>query len=375
MKNPEFSSIYSEYSFEKISSELQSIPKSEIEFTIQKIYFQSRLDFQDYKNLISPNAIFYLEELATISKEITEERFGKTIQLFMPMYLSNECRSSCLYCGFSFENKIPRKTLNQYEIRKEAEVLSRKGIQHILILTGEDYVNTSVHYISHAIKILKEYFSSVSIEVYPLKTEEYKSIINSGADSLILYQETYDEKVYKQYHVRGVKKDMIFRLNAPSNGGHAGFRKIGLGALLGLSNPNAEMFFLGLHAEYLLKNFWQTSIQFSLPRMRPNASEFKSIIDVPDRQFLQFIFALRIYFRDAAISLSTRESIKLRDNLIGLGITSMSAESKTEPGGYSLSGELEQFETEDKRSLDEIKNRIREKGYDPILKDFDSSIL
>ena len=362
MRKIVFLDLFNQFDFRSSISEVKSKTKLEVEIALSKAVNGERLEFIDYLSLISPNANFYLEEMATLSKEITQERFGKTIQLYMPMYLSNECRSSCLYCGFSFENKIPRKTLNENEIRKEAEILSKKGIQHLLILTGEDYSKTPLPYLTDSVKILKEYFSSVSIEIYPMDTTDYLQLIQAGVDGLALYQETYD---------RGVKKDMDYRLNGPDRGGLAEFRKIGIGALLGLADPLGEMFFLGLHASHLLEKYWKTSFQISLPRMRPAKGDFHSVVPVSDR----FLFALRIYFKDIGIVLSTRESASLRNNLIGLGITTMSAESKTEPGGYSESGELEQFETEDKRSLIDVMRFIREKGYYPVLKDFDNAIV
>ena len=374
MKKLEFSELHSSLNTNQIKDKLASVNDTEILITLEKAKAKLKLDFNDYLNLISPQAIFYLEELAQIAKQITEERFGKTIQLFMPMYLSNHCRSSCLYCGFSFENKIKRKTLSEEEIHSEAQALFKKGIKHILILTGEDYSNTSIEYIKKAIIILKEYFPSISIEIYPLNTNEYEELISAGADSLILYQETYLEEVYKKYHIRGVKKNMEYRLNGPDRGAKANFRKIGLGALLGLADPFVELYFLGRHAEHLLKNYWKTNIQFSLPRMRPNASNFNEIILISDKLFLQFIFALRIYFQDSPIILSTRESRKIRNNLIGLGVTTYSAESRTDPGGYSIGDELVQFEIEDNRSLNEIIDLIRSKGYDPVIKDFDKSL-
>ena len=370
-----FLDLFNQFDFRSSISEVKSKTKLEVEIALSKAVNGERLEFIDYLSLISPNANFYLEEMATLSKEITQERFGKTIQLYMPMYLSNECRSSCLYCGFSFENKIPRKTLNENEIRKEAEILSKKGIQHLLILTGEDYSKTPLSYLTDSVKILKEYFSSVSIEIYPMDTTDYLQLIQAGVDGLALYQETYDRDTYRKYHLRGVKKDMDYRLNGPDRGGLAEFRKIGIGALLGLADPLGEMFFLGLHASHLLEKYWKTSFQISLPRMRPAKGDFHSVVPVSDREFARFLFAMRIYFMDIGIVLSTRESVSLRNNLIGLGITTMSAESKTEPGGYSESGELEQFETEDKRSLIDVMRFIREKGYYPVLKDFDNAIV
>lgn len=375
MRKSVFLETFNQYNFKQCVNEIQSKTKVDVETALHKSIVKKKLSFEDYLSIISPNADLYLEELATLSKEITKERFGKTIQIYMPMYLSNECRSSCLYCGFSFENKIKRKTLTQDEIKKEAEILSSKGIEHILILTGEDYSKTSLNYLIESVQILNQYFSSISIEVYPMDTDDYSQLIKAGVDGLTLYQETYDRETYVKYHLRGIKKNMDYRLNGPDRGGQAGFRKIGIGALLGLSAPLGEMYFLGLHLEHLFKKYWKTSIQVSLPRMRPAEGDFHSIVPVSDREFLRYIFGLRIFFADLGIVLSTREKMKLRDNLIGLGITTMSAESKTEPGGYSGSGALEQFETEDKRSLHEIMNIIRSKGFDPVFKDFDRALI
>ncbi len=373
--NPNFFlNKFSKYSFEDSVELIVNTTKIEVETAIHNASLK-KTNFSDYLSLLSPKADLYLEEIARISRDITLERFGKTIQIYAPIYLSNECRSSCLYCGFSYENKINRITLNEDQLRKESEILSKKGFQHILILTGEDYSKTPLDYICKSIQILREYFSSVSIEIYPLEVNDYQMIIESGSDGLALYQETYNQEMYKKYHVRGVKKNMEFRLNAPDRGGVAGFRKIGIGALLGLANPYGEMFFLGLHATHLIKNYWQSLIQFSLPRMRPAEGDFSEIIKVSDREFFRFIAALRLHFRDSGIILSTRESARLRDNLIGLGITQMSAGSKTEPGGYQGVKALEQFQTEDKRSLEEVMNTIKQKGYDPVLKDYDRAIL
>jgi 2-iminoacetate synthase len=379
MKSPEnnpnsFLNLFQTIEFTKALEEIHSKEKRDVETALHNAILK-RMEWGDYLALISPNADLYLEEMATISKEITLERFGKTIQIYVPLYLSNECRSSCLYCGFSFENKIKRTTLTETQIRKEAEILSNKGYRHILLLTGEDYSKTPIEYIMKSVEVLREYFSSISIEIYPLDTEDYKKIITSGSDGLALYQETYDKEIYKKYHIRGVKKNMEYRLDAPDRGGMAGFRRIGIGALLGLSNPMGEMYYLGLHANHLLKNFWKSQIQISLPRMRPAEGDFSDITPVTDREFVRFITAIRIYFRDVGIILSTRESPRFRDNLVGLGVTQMSAGSKTEPGGYQGVKALEQFQTEDKRSLEEIQEMIRKKGFDPVLKDYDRAIL
>ncbi|MCE9499983.1 MAG: 2-iminoacetate synthase ThiH [Leptospira sp.] len=366
-----FPELFHAHNFSNAIEKVKAKSLADVEGALHRAFSGNPTDFNDYLAFVSPSAAKYLETMASIAQSITMQRFGKTMQLFMPLYLSNECRSSCLYCGFSFENKIPRKTLKFEELRIEAELISQKGINHILILTGEDYSHTPVEYISDCIQILKEYFSSVAIEVYPLEVAEYEKLINAGADGLVLYQETYDPVAYKKFHIRGVKKDMEYRLSGPDRGGLAGFRKIGLGALLGLSNALGEMYFIGLHAQYMFRKYWRSSIQISLPRMRPAQGDFHSIIPVPDPEFVQYILALRIFLPDAGIVLSTRENPDLRDNLAGIAITTMSAGSRTEPGGYQDSGALEQFATEDKRDVSEIMKMLSDKGIDPVLKDFD----
>ncbi len=370
-----FPDIHEKFSFSFAVNEIKSKSLADVRRALEKTASRVNLDFEDYLALASPSADGFLEEMAVYSKKITEDRFGKTMQFFMPLYLSNECRSSCLYCGFSFENKIPRITLTFEEIEKEAKLIYEKGIRHILILTGEDYSKTPVSFLSDCIQILRKYFSSISIEVYPLETEDYSRLISSGADGLTLYQETYDRDVYSKVHIRGVKKNMNYRLSGPDRGGVAGFRRIGIGALLGLSDPLGEMFFLGLHAEYLTKNYWRSLIQISLPRMKPTKSEFQINRIVSDREFLRFIFAIRLFLKDSPIALSTREKAEFRDKLFGLGVTTISAGSKTEPGGYSGIDSLEQFSVEDKREFEEVIQKIQAMGIDPILKDFDRAIL
>ncbi|MBM9501408.1 2-iminoacetate synthase ThiH [Leptospira sp. 201903071] len=370
-----YTELFDKTPFKSGSEIIRSKKKEDVENALHRGSIGLPLDFQDYLSLVSPSASSYLEPMAFLSQKIKKERFGNTIQLFMPLYLSNECRSSCLYCGFSYENKIPRKTLTEEEIRKEVEVLKSKGIRHLVILTGEDYSKTNLDYILRAVSILKESFDSLAIEIYPLDTDDYQTVIASGVEALIVYQETYDREVYAENHYRGIKKNMGYRLEAPDRGGKAGFRRIGLGALLGLSDPLGEMYKLGEHAKYLMKEYWRTSFQISLPRMRPAAGDFQKIVPVDDRDFVRYLFALRITFPDIGLVLSTRESPRLRNRLASLGITSMSVESKTEPGGYSNSGALKQFEIEDDRPLAEVAASLKSAGLDPVLKDFDRALL
>ncbi|MCB1190481.1 MAG: 2-iminoacetate synthase ThiH [Leptospiraceae bacterium] len=370
-----FLDLYNDHSFDKAIQKIEGKTSRDVEMALSKSKQRIPFDFEDYLSLLAPISNSYLEEMANLSKEHTLERFGKTIQIYAPMYLSNECRSSCLYCGFSFENKIPRITLTIEEVEKEAMTLKDKGISHVLILTGEEYSKTSVSYIEKAVKTLNKYFASISIEIYPLKTDEYKRLIEAGVDGLTLYQETYNQETYHKYHIRGMKKNMEYRLNGPDRGGLAGFRRLGIGALLGLANPLGEMYFLGLHAMYLTKEYWKSSVLVSLPRIRRASGNFDSIVEVKDREFVKYLFALRLFLNDLGLVVSTRERPFLRDNLIGLGVTTISAGSKTQPGGYNGSNELEQFEIEDTREVSEIVDMLKNKGYDPVIKDFDRAFL
>ncbi|TGK00883.1 2-iminoacetate synthase ThiH [Leptospira semungkisensis] len=347
----------------------------DVRSALDRSHSGKHLSFDEYLSLISPSADPYLEEIAELTLEWTKRRFGNTILLYMPMYLSNECRSSCVYCGFSYENKIPRKTLKEEEIHAESKVLYEKGIRHVLILTGEEYSITNLEYLCSAVRILKSYFDSVSIEIYPMETEKYEVLIKEGVEGLVIYQETYDPETYSKYHLRGMKKNMRYRLEAPDRGGRAGFRRIGVGALLGLSDPYGEMFRLGEHAQYLTKEYWRTTIQISLPRMRPAEGEFDLTIPISDREYVRFLFALRLFLPDSGLVQSTRESIRMRNHLAGMPITHMSVESRTDPGGYSGGMELKQFEIEDSRKIPEFVEMLKKKGLDPVFKDFDRAFL
>ncbi|MEI1278993.1 2-iminoacetate synthase ThiH [Leptospira venezuelensis] len=370
-----YTELFDKISFLEAKERVLSKSKLDIESALHTSYLGKTLNFEDYLSLIHPTADSYLEEMARLALDWTKKRFGNTISLYMPMYLSNECRSSCVYCGFSFENKIPRKTLNESEIRAESEVLYSKGIRHLLILTGEDYSITNLEYLRSAVRILKSYFDSISIEIYPMDREKYEVLITDGVEGLVVYQETYDPETYSEYHLRGMKKNMRYRLEAPDRGGLAGFRRIGVGALLGLSDPYGEMFRLGEHAYYLTKKYWRTTIQISLPRMRPAEGEFDKTIFVSDREYVRFLFALRLFLPDSGLVQSTRESIRMRDHLAGMPITHMSVESRTDPGGYSGGEELKQFEIEDSRKIEEFTEMLRKKGLDPVFKDFDRAFF
>jgi len=332
-------------------------------------------DLEDFKALISPAAMPYLEQMAQLSHAITQKRFGKTMQLYIPMYLSNECQNICTYCGFSMNIDIARKTLSDEEILAEVAAIKKMGYDHILIVTGEANKTVGIEYFKNAIRLIKPHFSSISMEVQPLNEAEYKELIDEGLNTVLVYQETYDEEDYKKHHPKGRKSNFDWRLETPDRLGKAGIHKMGLGVLIGLEDWRTDSLFCAEHLNYLEKTYWQTKYSISFPRLRPcaNGVELKSIMT--DKELVQLICAYRIFNEEIELSMSTRESAKFRDNVIKLGITSISCDSKTDPGGYASGQEnLEQFEISDHRHTEEFIGVIKEQGYEAVWKDWDHSL-
>ncbi|MBL8019032.1 MAG: 2-iminoacetate synthase ThiH [Leptospirales bacterium] len=366
-----FSEMLKQFSFADTAHRVGLVKEEDVTRALQRSASGATLDASDLIALISPAARESLEAMARLAQETTRRRFGNIIQIYAPMYLSNECRSSCTYCGFSYENDIRRHTLTIAETEREADLLYTQGIRHVLLLTGEDYKNTPVRYLSEVCRKLSNRFSSISIEVYPLKEEDYKNLRDDGVDGLAVYQETYDPEVYARVHLRGVKKNMEFRLDCPDRAGRAGIRKIALGALLGLADPVGEVFALAAHARYVMHQYWQSQVSISLPRLRP-AEGLTVVPVIPDRTYVQYLLALRLYLPDAGLILSTREPAEFRDHLSRICITQMSAGSKTEPGGYSGLPTDVQFEIEDTRSVDEFCRALRSNGLEPVFTDWNA---
>ncbi len=329
------------------------------------------LEYYDFLHLLSPKAKDYLEELAKISQRNYLRHFGRTIGLYLPIYVSNYCSSDCAYCGFSKKNKISRKHLNRSEIEKEAKEIAKTGIKHILLLTGESKKMANMEYLLMAVDVLKRYFSSISIEIYPMDTDEYKVLKNAGVDGLTVYQEVYDKKIYKKVHTSGEKRDFLYRLNTPERGAKAGFRAINIGSLFGLGEIKKEAFFSGLHAKYLMDKYLECEISLSLPRINHAEGEYKPDFELDDKTFLQIMLAYRAFMPMVGINVSTRERAEFRDNLIGLGVTKFSAGSKTDVGGYASEDKsTAQFDISDDRSVDEIVKMIKQRGYQPVFKDW-----
>ena len=328
---------------------------------------------RDFLTLLSEKAAEYLEPMAQKAQQLTVQYFGRTIQLFIPLYISNYCSNECIYCGFNLKNSIKRRKLSIKEIEVEAQAIAQTGVQHLLLLTGEAQQVTPVSYLVEAVECLKRYFASVSIEIYPMETEEYLTLKNAGVDGLTLFQEVYDQNIYKTVHLAGRKSDYLYRLNSPERGAQAGFRNVNLGSLLGLAEPRSEVFFTGLHGRYLEDTYPQTEVAFSLPRFNPAEGDFSPSFYVDDKTFVQFLCAFRLFLPRAGITVSTRESASFRDNLIGLGVTRFSAGSCTGVGGYAShdSSETPQFEITDQRSVEEVSGAVVAHGYQPVYKDWD----
>ena len=347
-----------------------------------------RQSLEGFAALISPSAD--LERLAKLAHETTLRHFGRVIRLYAPLYLSNECINICRYCGFSRDNPILRVTLTPEQVAAEARYLRNEGFRHILLVAGEHPHFVSNTLLSDCVAKLRPEWPSIALEVGPLETEAYVPIVEAGAEGLVIYQETYNRGVYATMHESGPKMNFNWRLETPERAYAAGFKRLGIGALLGLADWRSEAIALAAHTQYLLKHCWKAQITVSVPRIRPAAGEFQPLTQVTDRELVQFVCAMRLTFPEIGIALSTRETTTLRDGMIPLGVTMISAGSHTEPGGYTGQGRADlhltkggrriesegdhatvQFEIADNRSPAQMAAKIDAMGYEPVWKDWD----
>ena len=366
---------------------------------------KEKMSLADFAQLISPAAGGLLEPLSRRSQQLTQQRFGKVIRLFAPLYLSNECINNCKYCGFSRDNAILRVTLSQDEVKREADELKKQGFRNVLLVAGEHPKFVSNGYLAECVRTLHGEIPSISLEVGPMEMEDYRPLVAAGADGLVVYQETYDRAIYDEMHTAGPKKNFDWRLETPERAYAAGFRRLGIGALFGLADWRYEALSVAAHADFLLRNCWKSQVTISLPRLRPCAGEFQPLTNMTDRELVQLVCAFRLMFPDAGLVLSTREPAKLRDGLFPLGITLASAGSHTEPGGYTGAGKEKihhtergrivelaagasewatpenratnatgQFEISDDRPPGEVADLIRKLGYEPVWKDWDAAL-
>ena len=366
---------------------------------------KSKLSLSDFAHLISPAAVELLEHMGRRSHAMTQQRFGKVIRMFAPLYLSNECVNNCQYCGFSRDNPILRVTLSLEEVKREAQALKEQGFRNILLVAGEHPKFVSNDYLRDCIAALHADWPGISLEIGPMEAADYRPLVEAGADGLVVYQETYDRKIYADMHTAGPKRNFDWRLETPERGYAAGFRRLGISPLYGLADWRFEAISVAAHADYLLRNCWKAQLTISLPRLRPCAGEFQPLTHMTDRDLAQLVCAFRLMFPDVGLVLSTREPAKLRDGLIPLGITMMSAGSHTEPGGYTGAGKEKihhtergrivalasgasewaptpenatnatgQFQIADERSAGEVADLIRRLGYEPVWKDWDAAL-
>lgn len=363
-----FYEIIEKYREFNIKDYLDNVDDSDVIRSLEK----NNLDEYDLLNLLSKTASNHLEKMAQKANEITNRHFGKSMLLYTPMYIANYCVNKCTYCGYNIDSGIKRKKLNMEEINIEGNEISKEGFKHLLLLTGESKIHSSVEYIGEAVEVLKNKFPSISIEVYPMDEDEYKYVIDKGVDGLTVYQEVYDEKIYKDVHIKGPKSNYRYRLDAPERGAKAGMRSVSIGSLLGLNDFRIETFYTMMHGKYLRKKYPHVDISYSVPRMRPFKGCYEKLVDISDKDLVQAIIVMRLFDNQGGINLSTRESISLRRNLIPLGITKLSAGVSTNVGGHSQDeDDTSQFKISDESSVYEVKKMLKEIGYQPIFKDWE----
>jgi 2-iminoacetate synthase len=369
-----FYPICTEYNALPLNERFESVTESDVRRALGKTV----LDLDDLLSLMSPAAAPFIEEMAQKASRLTLQYFGKTIQLFTPLYLSNFCTNHCVYCGFNTKNKIPRSQLELAQVEEEAKAIAATGLKHLLILTGESRAKASPDYLNSCMAVLRKHFPSVSIEIYSMDQDEYARLVDSGVDGLTVFQETYDEELYATLHLSGPKKNFRYRLDAPERGCKAGMRVVNIGALLGLGDWRKDAYLTGMHVAYLQNRYPEVDIAVSLPRMRPHAGEFQPTSIVNDRDMVQILLAFRLFSPRLGITISTRESVQFRENILPLGVTKMSAGVSTAVGGHSLEDDSQdvetvgQFDISDERTVDEMCEALRKQGYQPVFKDWES---
>lgn len=367
-----FSEELKNYDWEETTARIQAKTADDV----RRALARRRCDLDDFMALVSPAAAPFLEQMARLSRLYTEERFGRTVSMFVPLYITNSCTNSCVYCGFHVANKMKRTILTEEEIVNEYKAIKRLApFENLLLVTGENPAKAGVPYIARALDLAKPYFSNLKIEVMPLATEDYASLRRHGMNGVICFQETYNRANYKTYHPRGMKSDFEWRVNGFDRMGQAGVHSIGMGVLIGLEPSwRTDITMMALHLRYLQCHYWRTRYSVNFPRMRPSENGgFQPNCVMTDRELAQVTFAMRIFDHDVDISYSTREPADFRDHMATLGVTTMSAGSKTEPGGYyTYPQALEQFHVSDERSAREVEAALRRVGREPVWKDWDA---
>ncbi len=370
-----FADVIGEYDWDETVRLVESATEADVDRVLAKARRNSqRLTPEDFAMLISPAAASRIEEMAALSSRFTGERFGKTISMYIPMYVGNACTNKCVYCGFNHDNPFERTILTMEQIEEECKAIKRLGpFENLLIVSGEYPSLCGVEYLENVLHTCRPYFHNLTIEVQPMRSADYERLTHSGLNGVVCFQETYHREAYRTYHPHGMKSHYDWRLNGYDRMGEAGVHKIGLGALLGLEDWRADTVMMARHLRYLQKKYWKSRYSVNFPRMRPSESGYQPKTVISDRELAMLTFAFRIFDHDVDISYSTREAPWFRDNMMRLGVTSMSAGSKTDPGGYASAPEsLEQFEVSDERTPREVEASIRAHGYDPVWKDWEA---
>jgi len=370
-----FADVIDQYNWDDTIRQVESATDADVRRVLAKARRNVKpLTPDEFAILISPAADPYLEEMAILSRNFTRERFGKTISMYIPMYVSNACTNKCVYCGFNHDNPFARTTLTMDQVKAECEAIKKLGpFENILIVSGEYPTLCGVDYIEKVLHVCRPYFNNMTIEVQPMRSVDYERLTHSGLNGVVCFQETYHREAYKKYHPKGMKSHFDWRLNGFDRMGEAGVHKIGMGALLGLEDWRGDAVMMARHLRYLQQRYWRTRYSVNFPRMCPSESGFQPKSIISDRQLAQLTFAFRIFDHDVDISYSTREEPCYRDHIMQLGVTSMSAGSQTEPGGYASTPDaLEQFATTDCRTPAEVVAAIRANGLDPVWKDWDA---
>ncbi len=369
MKHPDIQDQLAGLDFEALQARIQQVSPREVQRTLGR----ERLRPRDVALLVSPAAAEQLDQLCARAAAITEQRFGRVMQLYAPLYLSSECTNRCAYCGFACDTDIPRRSLSVEEAVDNARVLHAEGFRQLLLVTGEAPRSYGVDRIEEVVRALEPLFDSISIEIFPMDTGDYSRLAAAGVDGLVLYQETYHRGFYQRVHLGGRKTDYGWRLDGPHRGGLAGYRSLGLGVLLGLAPWRTDVLALALHAAWLQRRHWRSRVAVSFPRLVHSERGFTASHTVSDSELIQAMVALRLVLPDAEIVLSTREPATLRDRLVGCCVTRMSAGSRTSPGGYLSDDPGEQFQAQDTRPPAEVARMLTKRGIDPVWKDMDRS--
>lgn len=371
-----FADIIGQYDWNDTLQKINSATEDDVIRVLAKARRNTKqLNDEDFMVLISDAAASHIEEMAQLSMRFTRERFGKTISMYIPMYVSNACTNKCVYCGFNHDNPFKRTTLTMEQIEAECKAIKKLGpFENILLVSGEYPAVCGVDYLEKALNICRPYFHNMTIEVMPLRTHHYSRLVDAGLNGVVCFQETYNKEAYRKYHPHGMKSIFEWRLNGFDRMGQAGVHKIGMGVLIGLEDWKADVTMMARHLRYLQKKYWKTRYSVNFPRMRPSESGYQPNVVMSDSELARLTFAFRLFDHDIDISYSTRETPSFRDNMMRLGVTSMSAGSQTEPGGYcSTPDALEQFEVSDNRSPRQVTERIKALGYEPVWKDWDAS--